>query len=265
MRSNGRTPATDERLDLPYRQPKPRRAGISVVIDPGAPSRLFEDVIESHAPLIDFVKFGWGTALVTRELERKIACLRANQVEYFFGGTLFEKFFLQGRFEGFRSLCQRHGCRYVEVSNGTIPMSSAVKTGCIVALGSDFEVVSEVGFKDPGRSEELTPAAWVGSIREDLEAGASLVLTEARESGRSGICTPEGRPRREVVDAILSSGLDVTRLVFEAPTRDLQAYFVRRVGHDVNLGNVAMTEVVGLETLRLGLRADTLLEASHIA
>jgi len=211
------------------------------------------------------VKFGWGTALVTRELERKITCLRRGDVEFFFGGTLFEKFVLQGRFEGFRSLCFRHGCRWVEVSNGTIPMSGSEKATCVAALSADFSVISEVGFKDPDRSGELTPADWVGCIGNDLEAGASLVLTEARESGRSGICTLDGRPRQQVVDAILDSALDVRRIVFEAPTKDLQTYFVRRVGPEVNLANVAMADVVGLETLRLGLRADTLLEGLDIA
>jgi phosphosulfolactate synthase len=252
-------------LDLPRRQPKPRRAGISVVIDPGAATGVFEDVIDSHAQLIDFVKFGWGTALVTRELERKIVCLRRQHIDFFFGGTLFEKFVLQGRFDGFRTFCHQHGYRWVEVSNGTIPMSSAEKTACIAALRSDFDVISEVGFKDAGRWDELTPAGWVGCIRDDLEAGASLVVTEARESGRSGICTPDGRPRQDVVEAILHSGLDVRRIVFEAPTKDLQTYFVRRVGPEVNVGNVAMADVVGLETLRLGLRADTLLEGSELA
>lgn len=252
----------DEHLDLPRRPPKPRHAGISVIIDPGAPTALFEDVIDSHGPLIDFVKFGWGTALVTRELERKIMCLRRKHVDYYFGGTLFEKFMLQGRFEGFRAYCHQHGCRWVEVSNGIIPMSGDDKAGFVAALRADFDVVSEVGFKDAGRSADLPPADWVRCIRDDLEAGASLVMTEARESGRTGICTPDGRPRQAVVEAILGSGLDVRRVVFEAPTRDLQTFFVRRVGPDVNLGNVAMTDVVGLETLRLGLRADTLLEGS---
>jgi len=255
----------EETLDLPSRQRKPRRSGFSIVIDPGAATGLFEDVIESHAPLIDFVKFGWGTALVTRELERKIMCLRRNHVEFFFGGTLFEKFVLQSRFEGFRSFCHLHGCRWVEVSNGTITMSSAEKMAHVAALGRDFDVISEVGFKDAQRSGELTPDDWVEGIRGDLEAGASLVLTEARESGRSGICTPDGRPRQEAVDAIIASGLDVRKVVFEAPTKDLQTYFIRRLGPDVNLGNVAMADVVGLETLRLGLRADTLLEGLALA
>jgi len=257
--------AVEEDLDLPRRRPKPRRSGISVLIDPGAATGLFEDVIDSHAPLIDFVKFGWGTALVTHELARKITCLRRNDVEFFFGGTLFEKFVLQGRFDGFRSFCYRHGCRWVEVSNGTIPMSAAEKTACVAALSGDFEVVSEVGFKDVARSGELAPADWVRCIRDDLDAGASLVLTEARESGRSGICTPDGRPRVEVIDAILGCDVDVRRIVFEAPTKELQTYFVRRVGMDVNLANVAMADIVGLETLRLGLRADTLVEGLEIA
>jgi phosphosulfolactate synthase len=256
---------SEDQLDLPPREGKPRRAGFSMVIDPGAATGLFEDVIESHGPLIDFVKFGWGTALVTRDLQRKIACLRSNGVEFFFGGTLFEKFVLQGRFDGFRSFCRRHGCRWVEVSNGTIPMSGPEKTACVAALRGDFAVISEVGFKDASRSGELEPADWVAGIREDLAAGATLVLTEARESGRSGICTPDGRPRQEVVEAIIGSELDVRRIVFEAPTKDLQTYFVRRLGPDVNLGNVAMADIVGLETLRLGLRADTLLEGSEIA
>jgi phosphosulfolactate synthase len=255
----------EDQLDLPRRHSKPRRSGISMVIDTGAATGLFEDVIDSHAPLIDFVKFGWGTALVTRELKRKIMCLRRNHIEFFFGGTLFEKFVLQGRFEGFRSFCHQHGCRWVEVSNGTIPMSAIERSAFVAALRGDFDVVSEVGFKDAARSGELAPADWVAGIRADLDAGASLVLTEARESGRAGICTPDGRPRREVVEAVLGSGLDVRRVVFEAPTKELQTYFVRRLGPNVNLGNVAMADVVGLETLRLGLRADTLLEGPPFA
>jgi phosphosulfolactate synthase len=247
-------------LDLPRRQRKPRSAGITMVIDPGAPCGQFEDVVESHAALIDFVKLGWGTALVTPRLDRKVDCLRANGVEFFFGGTLFEKFLLQQRFDAFRAFCHRHGCRYVEVSNGTIPLSNHDKTACIGALRADFDVVSEVGFKDPARALELGPGQWVECIGEDLDAGASLVLTEARESGRSGICTSDGRPRQDVVEAILGCGLDVRRIIFEAPTKDLQTEFIRRIGPDVNLGNVAMGDAIGVETLRLGLRADTLLE-----
>jgi phosphosulfolactate synthase len=263
-RSNGATTACDVDLDLPCREPKPRRTGLTIVIDPGAPTHLFEDVIDSQGPLIDFVKFGWGTALVTRDLDRKIACLRRSGVEFFFGGTLFEKFLVQRRLDGFRAFCHRHRCRYVEVSNGTIPLSNSDKADRVRALAAEFQVIAEVGFKDPGRSGELGPSEWASCIREDLEAGASLVLTEARESGRSGICTADGKPRLDVVEAILGSGVDFSRVVFEAPTKDLQTYFIRRVGPEVNLGNVALADVIPLETLRLGLRADTLLEGLEV-
>jgi phosphosulfolactate synthase len=255
----------DERLDLPARQTKPRRTGLTMVIDPGVPTRLFEDVIESQGELIDFIKFGWGTALVTPDIDRKIACLKRHHVDFFFGGTLLEKFLLQRRFEGFRAFCRRHGARHVEVSNGTIRISNSEKAACIAALSTEFEVLSEVGYKDPSRSAELEPAEWARCIREDLESGARLVITESRESGRSGICTPDGRPREDVVAELLGSGLDPARIVFEAPTKDLQTYFLRRVGPAVNLGNVAVADVIPLETLRLGLRADTLLECMEIA
>jgi phosphosulfolactate synthase len=258
--------AADPPLDLPRRAPKPRRRGLTMVIDPGVPTRYFEDVVESAGPLVDFVKFGWGTALVTLDLERKIACLRRHDVEFFFGGTLFERFVLERRLDRYRAFCRRHGCRYVEVSNGTIPLSNREKAACIAELGADFEVISEVGCKDGVRSRELGPDEWTEWVAEDLAAGASLVLTEARESGRSGICTADGRPRRDIVEAILGSGVDTARVVFEAPTRDLQAYFIGRVGPEVNLGNVVPGDAIALETLRLGLRSDTmldLLEARH--
>jgi phosphosulfolactate synthase len=253
------------RLDLPARQAKPRQTGLTMVIDPGVPTRLFEDLIESQGELIDFIKFGWGTALVTPDLGRKVACLHRHRVDFFFGGTLFEKFLLQGRFDGFRALCRRHGVRHVEVSNGTIPLSNTEKARWISALAGEFEVLSEVGFKDPCRSAELEPAEWARCIREDLDAGSRLVITESRESGKSGICTPDGKPREDVVTALLSSSLDPARIVFEAPTKDLQTYFIRRIGPVVNLGNVAVADVIPLETLRLGLRADTLLEGMAFA
>src|SRR5256885_3838241 len=224
-----------EPLDRPRRAPKPRRSGLTMVVDPGVPTRYFEDVIESTGDLVDFVKFGWGSALVTPDLDRKISCLRWNRVDYFFGGTLFERFVLEDRLDVYRSFCRRHGCRFVEVSNGTIAMSNREKADCITALGQDFEVVSEVGYKDGGRSREVGPAEWTEWVAEDLAAGASLVLTEARESGRSGICSADGQPRQDIVEAILASGVPADRIMFEAPTKDLQTYFVTRVGPEVNL------------------------------
>jgi phosphosulfolactate synthase len=184
--------------------------------------------------------------------------LTGHGIGFYFGGTLLEKYLLQGRFDDFRRFCLDHACRHVEVSNGTIALSNTEKASYIRKLADDFTVVSEVGFKDPARSEQLPPSSWIGYIREDLEAGAALVTLEARESGRSGICRPDGALRFGLIEDVLTSGVDQRQLLFEAPTTTLQAHFVTRLGPDVNLGNVPAPGVIGLETLRLGLRADTL-------
>jgi phosphosulfolactate synthase len=245
-------------LQLPERPAKPRLTGITMVVDGGLPTRHFRDVVESAADYLDFVKFGWGTALVTRDLDEKIAVLRDNDVDFYFGGTLFEKFVMQDRLDDFRELCQRHGCRFLEVSNGTIELTNSEKAGYIRKLSGDFQVISEVGFKDAGRSENLPPSRWIECIHEDLDAGAYLVTLEARESGRSGICRPNGELRFGLIEELLTSGIDQEMLLFEAPSSELQCYFVKRIGPNVNLGNIAAANVIGLETFRLGLRADTL-------
>jgi phosphosulfolactate synthase len=229
-----------------------------MVVDGGLPTRYFRDMVESGAEFIDFVKFGWGTALVTKDLNEKIAVLREAGVSYYFGGTLFEKFVLQDRLDDFRDLCQRYACEYVEVSNGTIALTNPEKAGYIRKLSPEFHVISEVGFKDSERSENLPPSRWIECIHEDLDAGAGLVTLEARESGRSGICRPNGELRFGLIEELLSSGIRHESLLFEAPSSELQCYFVKRIGTNVNLGNVAATAVLGLETIRLGLRADTL-------
>ena len=245
-------------LRLPSRAAKPRRTGLTMVIDGGIGVAHFADVVTSAAEYIDFVKFGWGTAVVTSRLQAKIDVLTANEIGFYFGGTLFEKYVLQGRFDDFRKFCDAWSSRHVEVSNGTIPLSNSEKASYIRKLAGDFTVVSEVGYKDPGRSEQLPPRIWAEYIAEDLAAGASLVTLEARESGRSGICRPDGALRFGLVEDVLASGLGQDNLLFEAPSTSLQAYFVTRLGPDVNLGNVPASGVIGLETLRLGLRADTL-------
>lgn len=246
-------------LDLPQRSAKPRTDGLTMVIDNGLPQAGFADAMASAAPYVDMVKFGWGTALVTPNIERKFDVLRQLGIPYYFGGTLFEKFVAQGRFDSFLTLCRLCGCTLVEVSNGTIPLADEEKAGYIARCAEDFIVVSEVGVKDEERSERLGPGDWVAAIGADLAAGAQRVITEARESGRSGICDPAGRPRSHVVDAILGSGIDPDRLIFEAPNKDLQAYWITHLGPNVNLGNIAPGDVVALETLRRGLRSDTLM------
>jgi phosphosulfolactate synthase len=245
-------------LHLPLRAEKPRQTGLTMVIDGGISLWHFADIVSSAASYIDFVKFGWGTALVTGDLRAKINVLHAHDIGFYFGGTLFEKYLLQDRFDEFRKFCLDHGSRHVEVSNGTIGISNSEKASYIRKLAGDFTVISEVGFKDPRRSEELPPQEWVECIREDLEAGSSLVTLEARESGRSGICQADGTLRSGLIEDVVTSGVGQDRLLFEAPTTSLQARFITRLGPDVNLGNIPAQGVLSLETLRLGLRADTL-------
>jgi phosphosulfolactate synthase len=245
-------------LRLPSRATKPRGNGLTMVIDGGITLNLFADVVSSTPEYIDFVKFGWGTAVVTGGLRRKIDVLREHGIGFYFGGTLFEKFVMQERFDDYKRFCHEYGCEHVEVSNGTIMMSNAEKASYIRKLASDFTVVSEVGFKDPDRSEQLPPSKWVEYINEDLTAGAKLVTLEARESGKSGICRPDGALRFGLIEDVLSAGIADDNLLFEAPSTALQTYFVTRIGPNVNLGNVPASAIIGLETLRLGLRADTL-------
>jgi phosphosulfolactate synthase len=252
-------------LDLPERTSKPRHDGLTMVIDNGVPHGLFADAVATAAPYIDVVKFGWGTAMVTPDLDRKLGVLSDLGISYHFGGTLFEKFVVQDRFDSFVALCRRYRCDTVEVSNGTIPLSNTAKAAYIRKCAGEFRVISEVGFKDCVRASALGPSDWVDAINEDLEAGATKVITEARESGCGGICDSDGKPRRELIEAILGSGVDPQRLIFEAPTRQLQTYFLTLLGPNVNLGNVAPAEVISLETLRVGLRADTLMHFERIA
>ena len=248
----------DVPLDLPERERKPRSTGLTMVIDPGLLTGQFEDAIESVGEYIDLVKFGWGTALVTKDIKRKIDILRSAGIDFYLGGTLFERYAAVGQVDQWRALCHQLGATVVEVSNGTIDLDHAAKARWVEALAGEFAVISEVGFKDSARADELTPADWVHCIRQDLAAGAHLVTAEARESGRSGFCRPDGQPRHDLVEEILGSGVDAGTLLFEAPNKELQTYFVRRLGAAANLGNVRVDDVIGLETLRLGLRSDTL-------
>ena len=250
-------------LQLPARTVKPRQSGLTMAIDGGLPLGTLRDIVASAGEYLDFVKFGWGTAIVSRELGAKIELLNANGIDYYFGGTLFEKFVLQGRFDDFRLFCQRFSCQYVEASNGTIDLPHQEKAGYVRKLAADFTVISEVGFKDAERSDRLSPRQWVECAEDDLAAGARLVTLEARESASSGIFRANGELKEGLVDEVLAE-LPVEMLLFEAPTTNAQAYMLRRVGPDANLGNIAPTAVLSLETLRLGLRADTLLDFEQL-
>lgn len=230
-----------------------------MVIDTGVPLGLFADVVESGVDLIDFVKFGWGTSVVTANFRKKLDIVKEANVDFYLGGTLFEKYVLQDRFEEFRSLCQAYGCRYVEVSNGTIDLSNDDKADYVKRLSDDFRVISEVGSKDQVKSDTMAPNKWIDYIQVDLDAGAILVTLETREGGKGGICRSNGELRFGLIEEILSSKIDHEKLLFEAPTTELQSYFVERVGPNANLGNIAVSDLIPLETIRLGLRSETLL------
>ena len=231
-----------------------------MVIDGGLPTHYFVDVVGSFSGLIDVMKLGWGTSLVTDDLKYKIDALREANVDFYFGGTLFEKFVSQGRYDDWRTFCDRFGCRHVEVSNGTIDMTNAEKATYIERAARDFNVYSEVGYKESARSEEMLAHHWIEYIQQDLDAGASMVITEARESGKSGICSANGELRTGLIDEIADSGLNLDKVLFEAPNKDLQIQLIRKFGSEVNLGNISTSDIVALETLRLGLRGDTLLD-----
>lgn len=246
-------------LNLPDRPSKRRTTGTTCLLDNGVPQRRFRDVVESHHSFIDFIKLGWGTAAITPDLEKKLALARDHDIQCFFGGSFFEKAVLQNRVEAYRDFCLSVGCEYVEVSNGTIPLSNPDKAEFVREFSADFQVFSEVGYKDPDRSLNLHPARWIEFIEQDLQAGASQVITEARESGTSGVCRTNGEIRFGLIREILESGVDVSKLVFEAPNKSMQVFFLENIGPNVCLANVAFEDALALETLRLGLRGDTLM------
>jgi phosphosulfolactate synthase len=245
-------------LGLPEREGKPRSQGVTMVIDTGLPLGYLTDLVASHGQHIDFVKFGWGTSLVTQDIHAKIDVLRESEINWYFGGSLFEKSLVHDRFEEFRALCYSVGASFVEVSNGTVDLSDGDKVGYVEELAQDFVVISEVGLKDQARSDVMYPAEWIKCINADLDAGARYVTLETRESGHAGLCRSNGELRIGLVEEILTSGVDVNRLIFEAPSNYLQNFFVQRVGPRVNLGNIAASDVIGLETIRRGLRSETL-------
>ena len=244
-------------IEMPIREQKPRSKGLNILIDNGYPERYFKDVVDSMDSQIDFIKFGWGTSIVTRSLKRKIDILADHDIRYFFGGTLFEKFLYQGKISEYRYFLDKYNCEYMEVSNGTIDLSNSEKCTHIREFSEHYQVFSEVGLKDSKKSEEMIPKKWIECISEDIHAGAIKVITEARESGNSGICRSNGDIRIGLFEEIMDSNLDVDNIVFEAPNKKLQAYFINRLGANCNLANIAFADVIRLETLRLGICSDT--------
>jgi phosphosulfolactate synthase len=232
-----------------------RNGGLTHVLDKGLGPRAWEDVLDTSGDYIDVVKLGWGTAYVTPNLKRKLEVLREKRVVI--GGTFFEAIWALGKVEEYKGWLGEVGPGHVEISDGTVEMPRDEKLELIADLARDFTVLSEVGSKD---SEVVfAPYEWVGWIKEELEAGAWKVITEAREGGTAGIFRPTGEMRTGLIDEIVHD-IQPADLIFEAPTKSAQAWFVKQFGPAVNLGNIPPDEVIPLETLRRGLRADTLKE-----
>ena len=253
----GSSDGREDFLDLPARSSKPRTEGLTHVIDKGIDLRQVEGLFESAGDYVDIVKLGWGTSYVTQNLEEKIALYRSYDVPIVCGGTLFEAVVGRDRLDEYRSWLSSKGFTHVEVSDGTIDLPHTRKLELIAELAKDFVVMSEVGSKNA--DVVYAPYQWVEWIKDELEAGSWKVITEAREGGTAGIFRPTGEMRTGLIDEIVHE-IDVGDLIFEAPREAPQAWFVRRFGPEVNLGNIPPEEVIPLETLRLGLRSDTLKE-----
>jgi phosphosulfolactate synthase len=233
----------------------PSHNGLTHVIDKGLGSRGWEDVLEVAGEHISIVKLGWGTAYVTNNLERKLEVLKDKPVVI--GGTFFEVVYARQKLDEYKRWLNELGIDHVEISDGTVDIPRDRKLELIADFARDFVVLSEVGSKDS--SVEYTADEWTQWLREELEAGAWKVITEAREGGTAGIFDSSGGMRTELIGEI-AGAVGVENVLFEAPSKEAQVWFIKEFGPSVNLGNIPPEEVIPLETLRLGLRGDTLKE-----
>ena len=239
---------------IPERTSGERDYGLTMMMDKGLSLKEAENFIESSAPYTDLVKFAFGTALITRDLKEKVKLYQSAGLKPYFGGTLFEMFFVRGEFDAYKRFVEECGLHYVEVSDGIIRMDHEEKLECISALAKDFQVLSEIGSKVKG--VKLSNEVWVSQMKSELETGSWKVIAEARESGTIGIYDSEGAANRELIDDIMKE-ISVNDVLWEAPIKSQQTMFIKMLGANVNLGNIAPYEVVSLEALRCGLRGDT--------
>ncbi|MFT4600643.1 MAG: phosphosulfolactate synthase [Arenicella sp.] len=242
---------------IPKRPEKPRENGTTMMMDKGLSLREIEDLIESSGDYFDIAKFGFGTAMVTKDLEEKIKLYQSAGIRPYFGGTLFELFIARNKFDDYRKLIDKFNLDLCEVSDGSIIIPHDQKLEYIRKLAEGRTVMSEVGSKDAGII--ISPAKWIKMMSTELEAGSWKVIAEGRESGTVGVFRPNGTAHTYLINKIIAK-IEPNSILWEAPKKTQQVWFIRLFGENVNLGNIAPNEVIPLECLRLGLRGDTFFE-----
>ncbi len=239
---------------IPNRKTKPRKSGLTMMMDKGLSTRQVEDFIEENADLTDFVKLGFGTSFLTKNIEKKIRLYKEAGIQVYLGGTLFEAFIVRNMYNEYIKLLEKLKLDMVEVSDGSITISHDKKCEYIHKLSKNFRVVSEVGSKEEGIV--IRPAMWTSMMKAELQAGSFKVIAEARESGTVGIYRSSGHAHTLLINKILST-VNKDDILWEAPQKSQQVWFIKLLGTNVNLGNIGPDDVIPLETLRLGLRGDT--------
>lgn len=239
---------------IPDRTSKPREDGITMMMDKGLSCSEAEAFCESSGEYTDLVKFGFGTSMVTNKLETKLKIYKDAGMRCYFGGTLFEAFIARGKFDDYRKLLSKYKLEVAEVSDGSIVLDHNEKCKYIEKLSKDFTVLSEVGSKEAGIL--ISPARWIKMMNTEIEAGAWKVIAEGRESGTVGIFRPSGHAHTVLINRITAK-VPQDKIMWEAPKKEQQVWFIKHFGANVNLGNIAPNEVIAMECLRLGLRGDT--------
>lgn len=240
--------------NLPERTVKPRNGGLTMVMDKGLSIQEAESLLSIAAPYIDLIKLGFGTAYVTSDLKKKLAIYKSAGIPAYFGGTLFEAFIARNQFEDYLKVIDEFRLEYVEVSDGSLEIPHEKKCEYISRVAKQSIVLSEVGSKDEAKI--IPPYKWIQLMKAEIEAGAWKVIAEARESGNVGIYRGTGEVRSGLVEEILTQ-IPSETIIWEAPQKGQQVWFIKLLGSNVNLGNIATNDVIPLETLRLGLRGDT--------
>jgi phosphosulfolactate synthase len=239
---------------IPERPQKPRQEGVTMMMDKGLGLRETENFIEASSHLTDLVKFGFGTSFVTKNLEDKIKLYKDAGIRPYFGGTLFEAFYARGCFDDYLRLLDKYDLDLVEISDGSIIIPHKEKCKIIKKLAKTRTVLSEVGSKDSGII--VSPFKWVSWMKAELDAGSWKVIAEGREAGNVGVFRPNGTAHTLLINHIIAR-VDPSQILWEAPQKNQQVWFIKLFGANVNLGNIAPNDMIPLECLRLGLRGDT--------